>query len=164
MIGSKLLDVEGEGFTIIEVMIVLAIAALILLIVFMAVPALQRNNRNLNRKTDVARMATDITTYYGNTGSLPPICDGNPGPLCTTLFQDSKLEYYDPGNVGFCPVGGLCGPPTSSFNTEWLQYFAGYICSASSPTTVTTSGADGHNVVAVYYLEGDDHIHCQLVM
>jgi prepilin-type N-terminal cleavage/methylation domain-containing protein len=34
------------GFTIIEVLIVLAIAALILLIVFLAVPALQRNARN----------------------------------------------------------------------------------------------------------------------
>jgi prepilin-type N-terminal cleavage/methylation domain-containing protein len=32
-----------QGFTIIEVLIVLAIAALILLIVFLAVPALQRN-------------------------------------------------------------------------------------------------------------------------
>ncbi|HPW47952.1 MAG TPA: prepilin-type N-terminal cleavage/methylation domain-containing protein, partial [Candidatus Saccharibacteria bacterium] len=34
---------DQKGFTIIEVLIVLAIAALILLIVFLAVPALQRN-------------------------------------------------------------------------------------------------------------------------
>jgi prepilin-type N-terminal cleavage/methylation domain-containing protein len=34
------------GFTIIEVMIVLAIAGLILLIVFLAVPALEREARN----------------------------------------------------------------------------------------------------------------------
>ena len=35
-----------SGFTIIEIMIVLAIAGLIMLIVFLAVPALQRASRN----------------------------------------------------------------------------------------------------------------------
>ncbi|MDQ3065292.1 MAG: prepilin-type N-terminal cleavage/methylation domain-containing protein, partial [bacterium] len=34
---------NNKGFTIIEVLIVLAIAGLIMLIVFLAVPALQRN-------------------------------------------------------------------------------------------------------------------------
>ena len=41
---------SNQGFTIIEVMIVLAIAGLILLIVFLAVPALQRNGRNTTKK------------------------------------------------------------------------------------------------------------------
>ena len=41
---------EQKGFTIIEVMIVLAIAGLIILIVFLAVPALQRNGRNTQQK------------------------------------------------------------------------------------------------------------------
>ena len=44
---------RNQGFTIIEVMIVLAIAGLIMLIVFLAVPALQRNQRNTARKQDV---------------------------------------------------------------------------------------------------------------
>jgi len=46
-----------EGFTIIEVLIVLAIAGLILLIVFIAVPALQRNARNTQRKNDIAGLS-----------------------------------------------------------------------------------------------------------
>ena len=44
---------KGRGFTVIEVMIVLTIAGLILLIVFLAVPALKRNSRNTDRKRDV---------------------------------------------------------------------------------------------------------------
>lgn len=43
---------KQKGFTIIEVLIVLAIAGLIILIVFLAVPALQRNSRNTQRKND----------------------------------------------------------------------------------------------------------------
>ena len=45
---------RDEGFTIIEVLIVLAIAGLIMLIVFLAVPALQRNSRNTQRTNDAS--------------------------------------------------------------------------------------------------------------
>lgn len=61
-----------SGFTIIEVLIVLAIAGLIMLIIFLAVPALQRNNRNTQRNADVSRMAGLINDYVsGHGGTLP---------------------------------------------------------------------------------------------
>ena len=44
-----------EGFTIIEVVLVLAIAGLIFLMVFLALPALQRSQRDTQRKNDMAR-------------------------------------------------------------------------------------------------------------
>lgn len=61
-----------EGFTIIEVLIVLAIAGLILLIVFLAVPALQRNSRNTAMKNDVSGILGAITEYSNlNNGAFP---------------------------------------------------------------------------------------------
>ncbi|HEX4774339.1 MAG TPA: prepilin-type N-terminal cleavage/methylation domain-containing protein [Candidatus Saccharimonadales bacterium] len=57
---------DAKGFTIIEVMIVLAIAGLILLIVFLAVPALQRGSRNTARKTDVGRVSSAINEFVSN--------------------------------------------------------------------------------------------------
>jgi prepilin-type N-terminal cleavage/methylation domain-containing protein len=61
-----------EGFTIIEVLIVLAIAGLILLIVFLAVPALQRNSRNTAIKNDVQNVVGGVGEFQGaNNGSLP---------------------------------------------------------------------------------------------
>jgi prepilin-type N-terminal cleavage/methylation domain-containing protein len=57
---------DQKGFTIIEVLIVLAIAGLILLIVFLAVPALQRNSRNTQRKTDIGRIGSAATTVVAN--------------------------------------------------------------------------------------------------
>lgn len=61
-----------EGFTIIEVMIVLVIAAVILLIVFLAVPALQRNSRNTQRRNDVAQLSSAVTEFTNNnSGKLP---------------------------------------------------------------------------------------------
>ena len=59
-----------KGFTIIEVVLVLAIAGLIFLMVFVALPALQRGQRDAQRRSDVARLATAITNYQSNGGSL----------------------------------------------------------------------------------------------
>jgi prepilin-type N-terminal cleavage/methylation domain-containing protein len=63
---------DRKGFTIIEVMIVLAIAGLILLIVFLAVPALQRSARNTSRKEDVAQVAAAVANFIADNGGALP--------------------------------------------------------------------------------------------
>ena len=50
----------NPAFTIIEVVLVLAIAGLIFLMVFIALPALQRNQRDTQRKNDMSRLNTTI--------------------------------------------------------------------------------------------------------
>jgi len=63
---------KEKGFTIIEVVLVLAIAGLIFLMVFIALPALQRNQRDTARKSDVASVASGVVAYTGNNrGSFP---------------------------------------------------------------------------------------------
>ena len=47
-------QIKDRGFTIIEVVLVLAIAALIFLMVFIALPALQASQRDTARKSDVS--------------------------------------------------------------------------------------------------------------
>lgn len=69
---KKLQKPNSKGFTIIEVMIVLAIAALILLIVLLAVPALQRSSRNTQRKNDISALAASVANYItNNNGTVP---------------------------------------------------------------------------------------------
>lgn len=61
-----------EGFTIIEVLIVLAIAGLIIAIVLFAVPALQRNGRNTAAKSDASQIAAYISDFMANNdGAIP---------------------------------------------------------------------------------------------
>lgn len=57
-----------EGFTIIEVVLVLAIAGLIFLMVFLALPALQRSQRNTQRRDDYSMLSTAVTNYMSNNG------------------------------------------------------------------------------------------------
>lgn len=69
---------QRKGFTIIEVVLVLAIAALIILMVFIAWPALQRTQRDQARKSDVALIGSTISTFKSNNkGKLPNICELN---------------------------------------------------------------------------------------
>jgi prepilin-type N-terminal cleavage/methylation domain-containing protein len=87
---SKLKKNNNSGFTIIEVMIVLAIAGLILLIVFLAVPALQRNSRNTQRKNDVSSILGAINEYTSNnSGALPT--------TCAEITALAKTGYYTSG-------------------------------------------------------------------
>lgn len=61
-----------KGFTIIEVVLVLAIAGLIFLMVFIALPALQAGQRDTARKNDASTVLSAVNTYIsGNRGTFP---------------------------------------------------------------------------------------------
>lgn len=85
---------EPRGFTIIEVMIVLAIAGLIMLIIFLAVPALQRNARNANRRNDVGLVIAYVAEYRSlNKGAWPSSCNTERDSHC--FLRNVELNWYD---------------------------------------------------------------------
>jgi prepilin-type N-terminal cleavage/methylation domain-containing protein len=88
---------KQSGFTIIEVLIVLVIAGLIMLIVFLAVPALQRNSRNTQRKNDVAALIAAVQEYRTNKGSAPA--------SVTDFIGRAKLGFYQASDVALVPSG-----------------------------------------------------------
>src|SRR5580700_9373073 len=85
---------QSQGFTIIEVMIVLAIAGLILLIVFLAVPALQRNARNTQRKNDVSGLVSAVSEYVNNAGGQLPTA-----ATWANVTNNWKAGYYTVANI-----------------------------------------------------------------
>ena len=66
-----------QGFTIIEVVLVLAIAGLIFLMVFVALPALQRSQRDTARRNDLSRVDTSLVQYQTNNSNKS---NNLPGP------------------------------------------------------------------------------------
>jgi prepilin-type N-terminal cleavage/methylation domain-containing protein len=87
-----------KGFTIIEVLIVLAIAGLIMVIVFLAVPALQRNSRNTQRSNDASRTIAAINECTNNNNGNLGNCDAATELTNYINFtQNQQLTNYDTG-------------------------------------------------------------------
>lgn len=63
---------KQKGFTIIEVVLVLAIAGLIFLIVFLALPQLQRSRRDTQRRSDAGRVLSELENYASNNNGVYP--------------------------------------------------------------------------------------------
>jgi prepilin-type N-terminal cleavage/methylation domain-containing protein len=78
-------DIKQKGFTIVETMIVLAIVGAIMLVVLLAVPALQRNSRNTGLKSDVSLVLAGINEFVtNNSGKMPTSVAGSSGTLTIT--------------------------------------------------------------------------------
>jgi prepilin-type N-terminal cleavage/methylation domain-containing protein len=104
-----------SGFTIIEVMIVLAIAAFILSVIFLAIPALRRNARNVTRKHAVELTAGAIEQFNALYGHYPQnAAEGD-------SFKDGNPEIANRFNLEFHDFGGnhYYLPP---FDTIAIEY------------------------------------------
>ncbi|PKL31139.1 hypothetical protein CVV43_03765 [Candidatus Saccharibacteria bacterium HGW-Saccharibacteria-1] len=154
---------EAKGFTIIEVVLVLAIAGLIFLMVFIALPALQRNQRDTQRKNDLSRLQTAITSYTSNNRGALPATAAAWGTFVTNYVTiNGNDSFIDPlGNVGaqtamYQLTASVVTPLTGSFSSTTNQniifYSVGATCGTSGDTIVTGAGA--RKVAFRMYLEG----------
>lgn len=91
-----------KGFTIIEVVLVLAIAALIFLMVFIALPALQANQRDTERKQDASIVASAITKYVsGEREALPYVNGGTAQTDLRGYVEDLSTQFPNQANSVF---------------------------------------------------------------
>ncbi len=100
-----MLDFRNKtGFTIIEVVLVLAIAGLIFLMVFVALPSLQRSQRDTQRRQDVSKVASAVTNWLANgnsfSGNVSPCFPSNSNPDYRNIEGkacDLLMNYLNPG-------------------------------------------------------------------
>ena len=132
--SKKILFQDEPGFTIVEVLIVLAVAGLIILIVFLAVPAMQRSVRNHNRKNDASRIGSAalelVQTLTGQTITSGNFKDASvltsTGTLSYYPFSPTNLGEFDANVWGSIPAdGGGTGPLD---DTEKLVVTYGATC------------------------------------
>ncbi|MGB4759319.1 MAG: prepilin-type N-terminal cleavage/methylation domain-containing protein [Candidatus Saccharimonadales bacterium] len=137
-----------EGFTIIEVLIVLAIAGLIMVVVFLAVPALQRNSRNNALKTDANNVLSGVGEYLANNAGTLPSAVALAG---TTVTVGATGTNQSTVNVGGGTTGAQLNGATPT-GIGVVQVVTGVKCTGSSGAT-TATGASGRSYVVVYRVE-----------
>jgi len=136
----------NSGFTIIEVVLVLAIAGLIFLMVFIALPALQRNQRDTQRKDDMARLQTALVNYTNaNRGRLP----SDYGAFTTQYLTVGGDDFLDPAGAPdganatayqFTAVDGATLSRTYKDSQNTIFYTNGHIC-GDTAAAVTPAGS-----------------------
>ncbi len=141
---KKLQKRNSEGFTIIEVMIVLAIAALILLIVLLAVPALQRNSRNTALKNDAASIIGAVSTYESDNDGARVLAISATGLVTGTGPAGSSTQARLQGSTTVTTLAAV-PPGVVAHGTiaVWVQHQCG--------NPVTATGNTSQRAVAVYY-------------
>jgi prepilin-type N-terminal cleavage/methylation domain-containing protein len=166
----KRLKQAQQGFTIVELMIVLAVGGLILVFIFLAVPTLTRNSRNGQRKDGVLTVLRAISRYELNNSASMPLACGAGGTSCFgtgSLLQGEKLIYYDGTSgsdvvvcVGSYGTGTLvysgsgCAPGTAVTNTNVVSVYNYQRCDRDNPGASLSSGAGYSDVVALFAIEG----------
>jgi prepilin-type N-terminal cleavage/methylation domain-containing protein len=133
-----------KGFTIIEVLIVLAIAGLIMLIVFLAIPALQRNARNTRRRSDASHMAGLMSEYVANhNGSLPTAGFGT-SPNQLDLTNENFSIMTKPS--GALQSSSWAAPGTPA--TDVMYIYSGVSCNNNAP-----GNGSSRAFAVVFYVE-----------
>lgn len=147
---------KQTGFTITEVMIVLAVAGAIMAIVFLAVPQLGRTQRDTNRKNLAGRLLGSIETYASNNQGLYPFNGTSGTPIAWTDCSTSLagITCYDWYNNYVSGGKVKLTDPSCSGNSTI------YYSNISSPnpaytTWTCTAGASNIKPGTVYIGVGD---------
>jgi prepilin-type N-terminal cleavage/methylation domain-containing protein len=171
-------DFNLRGFTIIEVTLVLAIAGLIFLMIFIALPALQRQQRDTARKEDITAFISAVKKYQtNNRGALPN--DDSASTSWDKFVDDYMNDGFEDPSTGeeYELVVELCngrGKDTDcATNDNWQKVLNGTFAENAGNIYVITqakcagdeskgviSTANTRKVAVLYRLEGSG-LYCE---
>lgn len=126
-----MLKKNNKGFTLIEIVIVIAIAALILVGVLLAVQGAQKNRRDSQRKNDASRIAAQLEQYASNhSGTYPD----NTAKQADFQAQLSTVGIKNPTN-------------NKAYSYTWVTTPAK--CTSWTTTTTGVPSSANHITIAV---------------
>lgn len=124
-----------KGFTIIEVVLVLAIAGLIFLMVFLALPALQRSQRDSQRKNQLNAIAAQLENYRA----------ANKGRYVIDWPDNNQLESF---------VQGYLVPFEDEYKDPSTGELYTFLKCGSKVNCGTGAGLESLEIGEVYYNSG----------
>lgn len=174
---------KKTGFTIIEVALVLAIAGLIFLMVFVALPQLQRQQRDSRRRDDILSFLETVKKYQtNNRGALPtgtvthyskPTSEPSDKTSWAGFYWDYLGDSFTDPSGGdyvlhpmYCERGGsnlANGEPCTANNSiiwggDDLTFPNGYtleiLLQATCDGDTAVKSSNPRNIAVLYRLEG----------
>lgn len=96
---------RSRGFTLIELMIVIAVVAILATITVISYNGVQQRARDSERKSDVTQLKVALDKYYAANSQYPAVCPGGEGQGCPVSYLQEPLAPYlatiptDPGGT-----------------------------------------------------------------
>jgi prepilin-type N-terminal cleavage/methylation domain-containing protein len=136
-----------KGFTLIEVILVLALAGLIMGMAFLAFRQTSVNRRDTQRRADANRLITELQNYYNDKSDWPANSPGGgPHVACadghTNTFmlfleeyicESSGTSFMSPSGVNYNVYNYL----QFNYSKDSITFLVNSECGASSPGAVS---------------------------
>lgn len=152
------------GFTIIEVALVLAVAGLVFLLVSLALPALQKSQRDTARKQTVSRVVAAIEQYYADGGTVASIdraSNAASTPLSSYIANANIRDLFANGVMlhdSSAVAASIAIKNTAYAWGVYIDVYAGFQCDESSGNGVIKAATSSKQVAVAAQLEsGNAH-------
>lgn len=146
------LKTNEKGFTIIEVVLVLAIAGLIFLVVFLALPALQRSQRDTQRRADTSRAMSQIAAYQSNRQGNVPANQADLDNFKSDYLTTGGQQFKDPYTGSDYTLTYQPLLTTAVTTVGQIFYYTNATCDSSAASGVV-AGSGSRNVSLVAKVE-----------
>jgi type IV pilus assembly protein PilA len=144
---------RNQGFTIVELLIVIVVIGILALLVITTYSGIQAKARNSKRSSDVKSLQTHIEAFFSQNGYYPSRTDMNTGSWLTTNMKSLDTNALaDPSAPG---VKTLVASPQAKAYAYDVQNSAGSSCEADDTTcakytlTATYEGTVNGSTTAV---------------
>jgi prepilin-type N-terminal cleavage/methylation domain-containing protein len=139
-----------KGFTLIEMLVVVAIIVALLTIIGFAGPALTKGAKVNAWKGSIKNIETAIAVYAQNTGTLPPAIPATPatGAEINAALATMGISKYMSGNIvdPFAPGTAINMGPAGATIIDLTAATANAIVLTYDPTTPAATTVDGVSV------------------
>ena len=90
---------RNQGFTIVELLIVIVVIGILALLVITTYSGIQQKARNSKRQTDIQSVQTQLEAFYSQNGYYPSLTDMNNGSWLTSNMKSlDQNALIDPSN------------------------------------------------------------------
>ena len=150
-----------KGFTIIEVVLVLAIAGLIFLMVFIAYPALRRSQADTQRRNDMSSAWSQIANFRANNRHVPQSQD-EINKVANDYLRAQGSKFQDPDGEDYTFSYSECAedandagsPKKCTQQVSSTAHQIIYLTYAKCDGETARKSSGKNDVVLLYKLEG----------
>jgi len=135
---------QPKGFTLIELVIVLAIAALVLAAILLAVGGAQRSQRDTTTKNSAGRVGSALQNFASNNNGAMPAVATSPGANYLTNIVDGQ---------GGAPAAAAIGASAAAGAGNEIRYSGNARCSAGNGVAGTLAAGSARSYAVDYWVE-----------